>query len=163
MKIPLKKGSTHFLRLALFGLGLIVLAVCIFGLPNIYHGSAEYPVASASVLAIIVGLYVTVIPFYVALWQTLKLLGYIDRGTAFSHQSVTALRNIKRCATVISIIYVAFVPLIYPLAEVDDAPGLIPITAVIACAPIVVAVFAAVLERLLRDAIKFKSENDLTV
>lgn len=34
---------------------------------------------------------------------------------------------------------------------------------VIACAPIAVAVFAAILQRLLQDAINIKSENDLTV
>jgi len=34
---------------------------------------------------------------------------------------------------------------------------------VIACAPVAVAVFAAVLQRLLQDAIALKSENELTV
>jgi ABC-type tungstate transport system substrate-binding protein len=52
---------------------------------------------------------------------------------------------------------------LYPIADADDAPGLIIIGAAIACAPVVIAVFAAVLERLLQSAIDLKSENDLTV
>ncbi len=54
-------------------------------------------------------------------------------------------------------------PLIYYAAEVDDAPGLILIGMVIICASFVVAVFAAVLQKLLENAIDIKSENDLTV
>jgi hypothetical protein len=64
---------------------------------------------------------------------------------------------------IISFIYVAFVPPLFPIADVDDAPGLIIMGMVVACAPISIAVFAAVLEKLLKSAIEIKSENDLTV
>lgn len=156
--------STHFLRFALTLFGLIVLALCIFALPSIWKGgSAEYPYASLSVYLIVCGLYATAIPFYVALWHTFKLLKYIDNGTAFSEASVKALRAIKHCAAIIAALYVGGVPLLYPIAEVDDAPGLLLFGAMIACAPVAVAVFAAVLQKLLRNAIDIKSENDLTV
>ena len=49
------------------------------------------------------------------------------------------------------------------MAEVDDAPGLIILGMVIIFASMVIAVFAAVLQRLLQEAINIKSENDLTV
>ncbi|HEY1037023.1 MAG TPA: DUF2975 domain-containing protein [Candidatus Paceibacterota bacterium] len=160
----MKKGSTWILRGAILVMGLIVLALCVFALPNIWNGgSAEFPAASMSVFLIVIGLYATAIPFYVALWQTLKLVGLIDRNEAFSELSVRALRNIKRCGMVISTLYIGGVPLLYPIAEVDDAPGLLLFGAIIACAPVVVTIFAALLERLLTDAITFKSENDLTV
>ncbi len=54
-------------------------------------------------------------------------------------------------------------PLIYIIAEWDDAPGLILIGMVFVGASLVIAVFAAVLRRLLQEAIQIKSENDLTV
>lgn len=54
-------------------------------------------------------------------------------------------------------------PFVYFLAEKDDAPGLIIIGFVPIFASIVIAVFAAVLQRLLQEAINIKSENDLTV
>jgi capsular polysaccharide biosynthesis protein len=47
--------------------------------------------------------------------------------------------------------------------KLDDAPGAIVIGLVIIFASIVIAVFAAVLEKLLRTAIDIKSENDLTI
>ena len=54
-------------------------------------------------------------------------------------------------------------PLFYLFAEIDDAPGVILIGMVIIFASMVIAVFAAVLQRLLKEAIDIKSENDLTV
>lgn len=158
-----KKG-TWILRAAVLGLGLIVLALCIFALPSMWRGvSEQYPVASYALFLVAVGMYMTTVPFYVALWQTLKLLSYIDKNLAFSELSVQALRNIKICAAVIGALYVGGIPLLYPIADADDAPGLILIGTAFACTPIVVAIFAAVLERLLGEAIKMKSENELTV
>lgn len=160
----MKRGSTHFLRFVIFLIGAGVLALCIFALPSMYRGgSEEFPTASHAILLIMIGLYLTAIPFFIALWQTLILLRAIDQNKAFSDASVKALRNIKYCATVIAVLYIGGVPLLFPIADADDAPGLLPIGAAIACAPIAVAVFAAVLEKLLRSALEIKSENELTV
>lgn len=108
-------------------------------------------------------LYATAIPFFFALYQTFRLLSYIDRNKAFSELSVTALKNIRNCAITISILYVVGMPLFFLLAEIDDAPGVILIGMVIIFASMVDAVFAAVLQKLLQNAIDIKSENDLTV
>ncbi|MFE6377327.1 DUF2975 domain-containing protein, partial [Bacillus subtilis] len=108
-------------------------------------------------------LYVTAIPFYFALYQAFKLLSYIDKNKAFSGLSVRALKNIKYCAVTISIFYAAGMPVFYLMAEIDDAPGIIVIGLVIIFASMVIAVFAAVLQKLLKEAIDIKSENDLTV
>ncbi|MNP73480.1 hypothetical protein D3C76_1701990 [compost metagenome] len=54
-------------------------------------------------------------------------------------------------------------PLFYLIGEKDDAPGVIVIGMVMIFASMVIAVFAAVLQKLLKDAIELKSENDLTV
>lgn len=160
----MKQGSTYFLRAVIFALGLGVLALCVFALPHLWRvGSEEFPIASRALFLIMICLYLTAIPFFIALWQALKLLSYIDKNKAFSELSVKTLRNIKYCAIAISGLYSANVPLLYPIADADDAPGLIIIGAAIACAPVVIAVFAAVLERLLQSAIDLKSENDLTV
>lgn len=44
-----------------------------------------------------------------------------------------------------------------------DPPSFIPIGLIIIFSSIVIAVFAAVLQKLLQEAINIKSENDLTV
>ncbi|KYD16710.1 hypothetical protein B4119_0276 [Parageobacillus caldoxylosilyticus] len=49
------------------------------------------------------------------------------------------------------------------MAEVDDAPGIILIGMVIIFGCMVVAVFASILQKLLKNAIDIKSENDLTI
>lgn len=87
----------------------------------------------------------------------------LDKNNAFSELSVRALKIIKYCAFTISILYTASLPFLYFIADEDDAPGLIVIGLVIIFASIVVAVFAAVLQKLLNNAIDIKSENDLTV
>jgi hypothetical protein len=104
-----------------------------------------------------------VIPFFFALYQALKLLSYIDKNKAFSQISVKALVNIKYCAITIGIIYAVLIPLVFPIADADDAPGLMGFPVIFIFASSVVGVFAAVLQRLLQDAIDIKSENDLTV
>lgn len=159
-----KKGSTIFLRFVVFVMGIGALALCIFALPSLWRGgSEEFPAASRAFLFIILIMEAAAIPFFVALWQTLKLLRYVDEDTAFSEHSVKALRNIKYCAVVISVLYFAVVPFLIPIAEADDAPGLVVYGFAFACTPLVIAVFAAVLEKLLKRAIEIKSENELTV
>jgi len=145
-------------------MGVGVLALCVFALPAMWKGgSEEFPTASRAVFLIVIGLYATAIPFFIGLWQTLKLLTYIDQNRAFSELSVEALKNIKHCAIAITILYMGGVPLLAPIAQADDAPGLIVAGMVVACAPMVIAVFATVLQKLLQNAIDIKSENDLTV
>jgi hypothetical protein len=158
----MKRGSTIFLKIAVFLIGAPVLALCIFGLPWLANNPAN-PDYAHMLYPIVIGIYVSVIPFSVALYQAFKLLSYIDKNKAFSELSVKSLRNIKFCAMTISGLYVVILPFVYLVAELDDAPGLI----IIGMAPIlgsmVIAVFAAVLQRLLQEAINIKSENDLTV
>lgn len=164
----MKQGSTLFLRLAVIAIGIPVLALCIFLLPKIaivameefQKGATTLPFVVFGILLI---LYVSAVPFYFALYQALKLLSYIDRNEAFSQMSVTALKKIKTCAISISCLYVVALPLVYVIAKWDDAPGLMLIALVIIGASMVIAVFAAVLQRLLQEAIKIKTENELTI
>lgn len=160
----MKRGSTLFLKIAVFLIGTPVLALCIFIVPEVANFAAvlfpDIPYINALVY---IYLYATAIPFYVALYQAFKLLSNIDQNHAFSELSVKALKKIKFCAILISVLYVLGMPFIYLMAEIDDAPGLIVIGMVIIFASAVIAVFAAVLQRLLQEAIHIKSENDLTV
>jgi hypothetical protein len=110
-----------------------------------------------------IDLYASAIPFYIALYQALQLLSYIDKSKAFSELSVRALKNIKNCAITISVLYALGMPLFCLVADKDDAPGIIVIGMVMIFASMVIAVFAAVLQKLLKEAIDIKSENDLTV
>lgn len=163
----MKQGSTIFLKIAVFLIGAPVLALCIFLLPQIASEAIAQAQGGAElayvVFGILIVMYGSTIPFYFALYLALKLLSYIDKNQAFSQMSVAALKKIKYCAFIISGLYAAALPLIAIIAEWDDAPGLLLIGMVIIGASTVIAVFAAVLQKLLREAINIKSENDLTV
>ena len=158
----MKHGSTLFLKLAVFLIGTPVLALGTFGLPWLVKNPVN-PDYAHILYPIVIGLYLSVIPFFVALYQAFKLLSYIDKNQAFSQISVKTLKNIKFCAMAFSGLYVVIIPFVYMVAELDDAPGLIIIGMVPIFASMVIAVFAAVLQRLLQEAIDIKSENDLTV
>ncbi|MNI33240.1 hypothetical protein D3C73_871780 [compost metagenome] len=160
----MERGTTLFLKVAVILIGMPVLALCIFLVPEIANFAAElYPAHTYLKYLVFIDLYATAIPFYFALYQAFKLLSYIDKNKAFSELSVRVLKKIKFCAITISSLYVVGMPLFYLIAEKDDAPGLILIGMVMIFASMVIAVFAAVLQRLLQNAIDIKSENDLTV
>lgn len=163
----MNRGSTLILKIALIAIGIPILALCIIALPKIamiaFEEFQNGAVLAYIVFGILFIMYVSAIPFYLALYQAFQLLKYIDKNQAFSELSVTALKKIRNCGIAISGFYVLALPLLYIVAEWDDAPGLILIGFVIAGASMVVAVFAAVLKKLLQEAIAIKSENDLTV
>lgn len=158
----MKQGSTLFLKLAVFVIGAPVLFLSLIGL-NWLTKNPVNPDYAYLLYPIVIGLYLSVVPFFTALFQAFKLLSYIDKNQAFSEMSVIALKNIKFCAMTISGLYLAMLPFIYLIADLDDAPGLIIISMVPIFSSMVIAVFAAVLQRLLQEAIEIKSENDLIV
>ncbi|UOQ44913.1 DUF2975 domain-containing protein [Halobacillus salinarum] len=162
----MKRSSTLFLRAAVIMIGIPVVGLCLF-LPQIANEAIEEAKKGAEVAYVVIGilifLYSSAIPFFFALYQAMKLLSHIDKNKSFAQTSVLALKKIRNCAIIISVLYVLALPLIYIAAEWDDAPGLIVIGLVIIGASLVISVFAAVLQRLLQEAIHIKSENDLTV
>jgi len=153
----MKKGSTIFLKLAIALIGIAVLTLVTVFTMSVVSGRGGL------FLPILVIMYVTAIPFFFALYQTLKLLGYIDKNIAFSELSVKAFRNIKYCAITISALYVAGMPFLVSVADKDDAPGAVGFGLIFILASIVVATFAAVLQRLVQNGLDMKSENDLAV
>jgi len=157
-----KRGTTIFLKLAVLLIGVPILALCIFGIPWLANNPVN-PNYAGALYPIVIMMYVSVIPFIVALYQAFRLLSYIDKNEAFSLISVKSLKTIKYCAIVISSLYFVMLPFVYVVAEKDDAPGLILMGMVPIFASLVIALFSAVLQRLLQEAIDIKSENDLVV
>ncbi|MCP1491525.1 hypothetical protein J2Y73_001556 [Peribacillus frigoritolerans] len=159
----MKQVTTLFLKLAVIFIGIPVLALCIFLVPHMANFAAKlYPNIALMKYLIFLVMYGAAIPFYVALYQAFNLVRYIEENTAFSKLSVKALKNIKCCAITISGLYVLGLPLFHFIARKVDPPiGLMGL--IIIFASLVIAVFAAILQRLLQEAINIKSENDLTV
>lgn len=156
----MKLGSTLFLKLVLLLVGLIVLGICIFVLPHIIvvelAGDFDF-------LPILIGVYLSAIPFLLAVYQAFRLLGYIENGNVFEPISVQALYLIKLYAFIISGLTTLVLPYVYALAQIEDAPGLFALGLVVVFASGVVGVAAGVFENLLQNAVDMKSDQDLTV
>ena len=162
--LPLKHVSTHFLKAVIILIGLGALALCVFAIPSAWTGAPqEWPQITSVLYPGLIGIAATIVPFLYALYQALKLLWYIDKNEAFSDASVQALKLIKYCAVAMSALYAMALPLVFVVAQLDDAPGLVLFGTAFACAPLVVATFAAVLQKLVQSAVEMKSEHDLTV
>lgn len=158
----MKRGSTLFLKIAIILIGVPVLSLGVFGLTWLPNNPVN-PKYAHMIYPIILGMYVSAIPFFIALYQAFKLLNIIDSNQAFSKLSVKCLKNIKLCAAAFSGVYVLIMPFVFLIAEFDDAPGLVIIGMIPVFASIVIAVFAAVLGKLLKEAINIKDDNDLTI
>ena len=108
--------------------------------------------------------YIASIPFFVALYQVFKLLGYIGQNKVFSLNSVRTLKNIKYCAIILSILIVMaglYIKIFHD--KNDDPAGFLAMCIVTTFISIVVATIAGAYEKLLQNAIKLKSKNDLAV
>ena len=108
--------------------------------------------------------YTASIAFFVALYKTFKLLGYIGQNKIFSSNAVKALKSIKYCAIVLSILIVTaglFIRLSHN--KEDDPAGFLAMCIVTTFVTIIVATAAAIFEKILQNAVDMKSENDLTI
>lgn len=153
----MKQGSTLFLKTVVILFAIAVLALStllVYGLITKDIGGYQ---------PIVIGMLLTAMPFFMGVYQVLTLLHYIDTNKVFSGSSIRALKTVKYCGAAISALYAIGMPYIYFVAKQDDAPGVILIGLIFTFAPMIVAVFAAVLQNLLQNAIDLKSENELTV
>lgn len=106
--------------------------------------------------------YVGSLPFFFGLYQAFKLLGYVGQGEAFSPGAIRALRSIRYCAlAVIGFIVGAEVYIV--LGVDDDHAGAVAMGIFASLIGLVAATAAAVLERVLQNAVDLQLEHDLTV
>src|SRR3989344_6489113 len=163
----MKRGSTIFLKVVIVLIGIVTLAVMI-RFPLTEGRAVNLDLFSIYSDPFIVYGYLASIPFFVALYQAFKLLGYIGQNKIFSLNSVKALRTIKYCAIALSILIVMaaiYIRLSFSVTSVtdDDPAGFIAVSIVATFISIVVAIAAAVVGKTLQSAVDIKSENDLTV
>ena len=158
----MKKGSTIFLQVVIVLIGIAALALMLWE-PQIEGRNAhatQYEVYFKD--PFLVYAYIASIPFFVALYQIFKVLGYARHNHMFSQSAVKALRTTKYCAMTL-IGFVAGAELFIMLGDSDDRAGGVFMGILITFGSIVIATAAAVFEKLLQTALEMKSENDLTV
>lgn len=159
----MKKGSTIFLQLIIVLIGIGVLALLLWE-PHLEGRNAHatnFEIYFNDPFLVLV--YAGAIPFFVALYQAFKALGYVGQNKVFSLEAVKTLRLIKYCAlTIIGFVVVEEI-VIFLNHGSDDATGGFAMGVFITLGSVIVASAAAIFERILRKAVDLKSENDLTV
>jgi len=158
----MKRSSTIFLQIVIVLIGIGALALLLWE-PHIEgrdaHATNFEIYFKDPFLALV---YIGSIPFFVALYQAFKVLGYAGQNKIFSQAAVKALRTIKYCALAI-IGFVVVEEIFIMLGDSDDRAGGVFMGILITFASTVVATAAAMFERILQNAVDIKSENDLTV
>jgi hypothetical protein len=164
--IFMKRSSTHILRGCVIIAGIVMIAICgTMAWITFTEGRSELQYSvDPRLIVLFIGTCMAAVPYFIALYQTFKLLGYIDAGRAFTPLSVEVLASITRCAIAdFTICLVGAVPFFTILGRSDGNPGMGLFGLIPTCVAFVIAVFSGVLKRLLNDAIAAKSENDLTI
>lgn len=159
----MKKTSTIFLQVVIVLIGIIAIAIMI-RFPLTEGRAANLDLFNIYADPFIIYGYLSSIAFFVALYQAFKLLGYVRQNKVFSLNSVKALRTIKHCAIILSVLVMMaglYIRISYDGS--DDPAGFLAMSIVITFISIVVATVAAVFERTLQSAVDIKSENELTV
>ena len=158
----MKRSSTLFLQIVIVLVGIGALALLLWE-PRVEgvnaHATLFEMYFKDPFLACV---YIGSIPFFVALYQAFKVLGYAGQNKVFSQAAVKALRTIKYCAIAI-IGFVAVEEIFIMLGDSDDRAGGVFMGILITFGSIVIATAAAMFERILQNAVDIKSENDLTV
>src|SRR5436853_4851 len=98
----MKKSSTLFLQVVIVLIGIGALALLLWE-PHLEgvnaHATSLFDIYFDDPFLALV--YVGSIPFFVALYQAIKVLGYVRKNKTFSQPAVDALRTIKYCAIAI--------------------------------------------------------------
>jgi protein-S-isoprenylcysteine O-methyltransferase Ste14 len=158
----MKRGSTIFLRCVLFLIAIVALMGLIW-FPQTEGRAVGLDLVSIYSDPLIIYTYIGSIPFFIALYYAYTLLGYVDSNKIFSHAAVRAVRNIKYSAIAVVGFLVAAIFYIRVMVQGDDASGPTMLGFVTTFTAIVIAVVAAISQRLLSHAVDIQSENDLTV
>jgi hypothetical protein len=158
----IKRDSTTFLKVIIFLVGIAVLAVCIFLLPEAARRDAIERPGDYSLYPLLVCAYGICITFSVALYQVFKLLTYIEKNNAFSELSLQSLKVIKKCAfTAIFFILLAIVYLrVRAQFTGDDAAGPISISLMGVLATSVVIAFVNVLQKPIKNVLDSQPKNN---
>src|SRR3954471_258802 len=159
----MRRSSIIFLQavIVLIGIGVLALLLREPHLEGVNKDATFFEVYLDFFIAYV---YIAFIPFFVALYQAFKLLGYAGRNRVFSPEAVKALRTIKYCA--LAMIGFVAVSVIFMIGgDPEDRPGGTFMRMLIAFPSIVVATAATMFERILRFGVsprwgfEFKSRS----
>lgn len=161
----MKRSSIIFLQIVIVLIGVAALALLLWEpqVEGVNKNRTNFEIYFQDPFLALV--YAGSIPFFIALYQAIRALGYVGRDQVFSPEVVRALRIIRYCAlAIIGFVIVEEIWILLMNGGDNDNPGApIFLGLLIVLPSIVVATTAGMFERVLQNAVDLKSENDLTV
>ncbi len=156
----MKRSTAIFLQvvIVLIGIGTLALLLWEPQIEGVNAHATNFEIYFKDPFLALV--YIGSIPFFVALYQAFKVLGYAGQNKVFSQAAVNALQTIKYCAiAIIGFVAVeeAFIMLNH---DSDDPAGGVFMGILITFGSVVIAIAATMFQRILRNAVDIKSEND---
>ena len=151
-------SSTIFLQVVVVLMGIGVLALLLWE-PQIegrnLHATNFEIYFNDPFLALA---YIGSIPFFVALYQVFKVLGYVRQHNVFSQATVKALRTIKYCALIIIGFVVAEEIFIILNHGNDDIAGGVFMGFLITFGSVVAIAVASMFEQVVKNVVEEKFE-----
>lgn len=150
----MKKSPTIFLQVVIVIIGIGTVALMLWE-PHIEGRNAH-----ATLFEIyfkdpfLAYVYIASTPFFMALYQSFKVLRYVRQDNTFSQATVKGLRTIKYCAIVLaSLIVAAEVYLFIAMSGKDDIAGGVAMGLFMIFTSVVVATVTGMFERILKNVL----------
>jgi hypothetical protein len=142
----MKHGFTLLLKVGILLISIGTLVAMIW-FPQTEGRATNLDLISIYKDPFIIYIYIASIPFFIGLFQTFNLLGYLDKNKIFSKAAVKAIRNIKYCALTIIGFLVIAIFYIRLMVHGDDPAGPTMIGFVVIFVSVIIATAASVLQR----------------
>jgi hypothetical protein len=143
----MKGNSTFLLKVVSFVIVIPMVSLFILVLPWVISALTEViPVPNYVKYLGFIGLYGAMVPFCFGVYQVIKLFSHIKNKVS-SELYLETLRNIKYSSLTVSFLYVLGMPLLYLMADKDDAPGILLFALIVFLVNCVSAILSAVFER----------------
>jgi len=133
-----QKINSTILSSVIVLMGTIILLLCVFVLPRVAQETVLiHPEVAYLRYPILLGMYATALPFFYAIYETVKMIQAIECQSIFSNRIVQGLNHIKYCAFVIIVLYVL------GIFVLEYANALPPVIAVMGFGILIVTIMVA--------------------
>lgn len=146
----MKNGSILFLKVIILLLAIGV-GIWLIWFPQLEGRATNLDLISIYKDPLIIYGYITSIPFFIGLYQALKLLHYIEGNKAFSKAAINTLNNIKLSAVIFLGFIVSVLVYIRLFVHGDDSAGPTALGILASFTAIVIAATATVFQKLLQE------------
>ncbi|HHW58588.1 MAG TPA: DUF2975 domain-containing protein [Clostridia bacterium] len=158
----MKKWMLNSLKISLVFIGLVILALSIFWLPNVANTLAkENPEYAYLKYSLLLGIYLTCIPFYIGVYNGYVILKLIEKDKAFTEYTNRSLTYIFYSSIGIILMYI--IGILYLIFNNAGHPGIALIGIGIIFMSFIIASASGVIKALLIKVIEIKNEHDLTI